>query len=152
MSKVWKSERRPMRSLDTALNEVLGPLAQSRRRHLERAQLAWAEVCGPTLARHTQPLEIRDRLLVVGAHGADWREALFTARKAIHRKLSGYLPSVRGIRVVSLPPHSEPPPPVPAPRAVSPHPDTADIADPGLRAAMDRLLHSWDERHGAGDP
>ena len=151
MSKVWKTKRRPMRSLDTALTEVLGPLAESRRRHLERARLAWAEVCGPTLARHTQPLEIRDRLLVVGAHGADWREALFTARKAIHQKLRGYLPNLRGIRVVSLPPHSEPPAPASPPRRVAPHPGTADIEHPGLRAAMDRLLDSWADRHGAGD-
>ncbi len=141
-----------MRSLDTALPEVLGPLAEGHQRQFDRARLAWTEVCGPTLARHTRPQEIRDRLLVVGACGPHWREALFTARKEIHKKLRRYLPSIRGIRVVSLPPLSEPPKPIAPNRAVAPREDTEGIEAPGLRAAMDKLLDSWERRQIGEEP
>ena len=151
MSKKWKSPRRSMRGLDTALPEILGPLAENHRRQFDRARLAWAKVCGPALARHTRPQEIRDRLLVVGACGPHWREALFSARKELHQKMRRYLPSLRGIRVVSLPPLSEPKASVPPPPVVAPRADTEDIESPGLRAAMDRLLDSWERRQREED-
>jgi len=62
-----------------------------------------------------------------------------------------YLPSLRGIRVVSLPPLSEPKASVPPPPVVAPRADTEDIESPGLRAAMDRLLDSWERRQREED-
>lgn len=141
-----------MRSLDTALPEILGPLAEANTRKFDRARLAWTEVCGPILARNTRPLEIKERLLVVGAFGPHWREALFSARKEIYAKLRRYVPSIRGIRIVSLPPISEPPRPAPIPRSVDPRPETADIEHTGLRSAMDRLLDSWEQRQAGEEP
>lgn len=125
--------------LAECLDAVTLPLAAGRQAPLERIRLAWAHILGPTLSRHAEPLGFEDGLLIIGARGDDWREALFVQRASIRRRLRRVLAGSRGFKLRTLPrarpaPRPAPPPPIPVDAR------TADIADDGLRDAMAALL------------
>ncbi|MCB9544778.1 MAG: DUF721 domain-containing protein [Myxococcales bacterium] len=134
----------PRRNLQsTRLEEALGivtlPVAERQRSPLVQLRLAWSTICGPTLARHCEPVALDGVRIVIGARGADWRDALFHQRHDLRARIRRVIPAVRELRLVTL---ERAAPALPAARPVVVRPDarTAAVADPELRAALDRLL------------
>ncbi len=127
------------------LASVLDPVAVNHRSAFRRLSLAWPTACGPTVARHAEPLGLRDALLVVGVRGRHWREAVFQDRMMLTDRLRRYWKPLRGIRLESLPLK----PPVESAAdtyLVVADPRTADIHDADLRAALDGLLSARSRR------
>ncbi len=126
--------------LDPLLAALLTDLAQQADDPLRRARLAWPAVCGAALARHTVVLGLTDEgMLRVGANGPHWREACFEHRGGLLSRVRRAAPTIRGLRLETLPeaPALPRPPPVAPP---PPHPATADIEHVALRGALDGLL------------
>ncbi|MGK0358335.1 MAG: hypothetical protein ACI9U2_000619 [Bradymonadia bacterium] len=133
--------------LAECLGTVLLPLAQTRRSPIERVRLAWTNILGATLARHAEPLGFTPHgYLIIGARGADWREALYAQRAPIRRRLRAVLETSRGfqLRTIERAPKAER---LPAPPPVPLDPRTADIDDSGLRQALSSLLAARDKEH-----
>lgn len=127
------------RELAAVLASVLDPVAVNHRSAFRRLSLAWPTACGPAVARHTEPLGLRDALLVVGVRGRHWREAVFQDRMMLTDRLRRYWKPLRGIRLDSLP-LRPPVEPTAEPHLVEADPRTAEIHDAELRAALDGLL------------
>lgn len=131
--------------LADCIGSVLLPLAETRRRPIERVRLAWTNILGATLARHAEPLGFTDQgYLIIGARGEDWREALYAQRAPIRRRLRAVLKTSRGFKLRTIPraPKAErplPPPPVPL------DPRTAGIEDDDLRQALSSLIAARDK-------
>ena len=107
----------------------------------------WPEVCGATLAQHTEPLRLVDGVLDVGVCGRDWLEAVRAERSILVRNARKHITKVRYLQLRLLPSR-----PVwtndgsPQPRAIPPDPRNADIDDPELREALDALCAAWKRR------
>jgi len=135
---------RTARHLSAALDDVVGPVASSRRSPLERLRLAWPAVCGPLVARHAEVVDLRNGLLHIEVRGRHWREAIYQERADLARRLRPYHRGLIRLHLVSAPVDSSPteaPSPRPPPAADLPDdPRTAEIRDPKMRRAIDRLL------------
>lgn len=131
--------------LAECLGSVLLPLAQTRRQPIERVRLAWTNILGATLARHAEPLGFSQGYLLIGARGADWREALYAQRAPIRRRLRAVLADSRGfkLRTIARAPTAERAPPA-APVPLNPL--TAGIDDAELRQALSALIAARDKR------
>ncbi len=133
------------RDLGEALAELLAAETLSRPMEiLDRARLVWPGACGAALARRTELRGVENGLLIVAAQGRHWREAAYRNRKGIRARLRASLPQLRGFRLIDAPEPARPRV-TSAPRP-GPDPRTADIEDPGLRAAIDGLLRATDAR------
>lgn len=127
------------RPLADALGPILAPIVRSREDPLQRVRLAWSEICGSVLSQHAAPLAIEDGLLVVGAHGDQWREAMFQQRLTLQARIRRCAPEVRGVRLRTLPVRAPTVAAAPEPAPPS-DPRTQEIAHGGLRSALDGLL------------
>ncbi len=125
--------------LADVLASVLDPVATGHRSAFRRLSLAWPSVCGAAVSRHTEPLALRDALLVIGVRGRHWREAVFHERRNLTNRLRRYWKPLRGIYLESLP-VAPPAPAAPDRGPTEPDPRTAEIHDPALREATDALL------------
>lgn len=142
-------QRTPIDRLTSCLDAILVPLARQRETPLERVRLAWTHILGAPLARHAEPLGFERGLLIIGARGPDWREALYVQRASIRRRLRGVLSDSRGFKLRTIaraPAARRVPPPPPRPQ----HPATLEIADAPLATALSDLLHARAARD-AGD-
>lgn len=128
------------RNLADVLAGVLDPVATAHHSAFRRLALAWPTVCGPAVAKHTEPLRLSGALLVVGVRGRHWRDAVFYERMMLTGRLRPYWPKLRGIRVESLALRPPSEAPAEAPLEVVADPRTAEIEDPELRTALDTLV------------
>jgi hypothetical protein len=74
--------------LGTVLERVLASLGAGRKLAECRAILAWPEVVGPLLARHTRPLRVANGRLEVAVPGAVWRTQLSFLQPELVKRLN----------------------------------------------------------------
>ncbi|MEZ4470262.1 MAG: DciA family protein [bacterium] len=125
--------------LEEVLDAVTLPVARRQQSPLVQLRLAWGTICGAMLARHCEPVALEGQRIIIGARGADWRDAVFHQRHALRARIRQVIPAVRELRLVTLD-RAAPASPPPRPVEIRPDERTAEVADPGLRAALDRLL------------
>lgn len=119
--------------------EALAALVETMPGHggvLDTLRLKWVALCGPTLARFTDPVSIDGQALIVMAYGPYWYNALEEQRQQVAARVRRVAPEIRWIRVRQGNPRVvrvTPPP------TVEPDPRNADIEDDGLRGALDAL-------------
>jgi len=98
MSDSYQVKRRQARaSLSDALDDLLVPIASSRKRPLERLMLAWPAICGHELAQCTQPIELNGNSLTVQTHDEHWGGVTRSLRKRLLEKVRQIVPAVTRI-------------------------------------------------------
>lgn len=117
---------------------------------LRRVAAAWPDAVGEQLARVARPARLtRDGALVVHAADASWMHAIALEERRILRRLAealgGDAPTALKVEVGDVAPPPEAtataPPEPPGEEAVRRAGElTAEVADPRLRAALERLI------------
>ena len=134
--------RRKSVAVSDALAQALLPIARAHRRSAERVALAWPSVVGPLLAAHSRPDGFDGPLLRVQVRGRDWREILFQQRHELTSRIRALGVRLSGVRLETVPGLPEIEAEVVRIEPIPSDPRTKEITDPGLREAMDALLHA----------
>jgi hypothetical protein len=113
---------------------------------------AWERVAGEIIARRARPVclepdrEGAGQVLVVAVDAAAWRQELVLAGPQLAAGLAAEGFAVAAVRPVAASRPPAPPPPPPPPRQLTAGErewvasQAAAVADPGLRAAVERAL------------
>lgn len=131
-----RSKQRPQVK---SVTEALAALVDELPGHggtLDTLKLKWSALCGPALARFTEPKSLLKGRLDVMAYGPHWRDALEVQRQQILARVRRIAPEVTWIWIRTGPPkiiRVTPTPPV------EPDPRNADVEDEALRGALDAL-------------
>lgn len=76
--------RRPRYALPERIGSEIGAAAPPRIDRLRRIAEAWADVVGPTLARHAEPARLTDEgVLVIHTADASWAQAIELERRRL---------------------------------------------------------------------
>ena len=146
--------KRPANKQATGINslveQILASKGYDKKLQQYRAWAIWDEVVGPQIARHAQPLRIRESILEVRVENPTWMQQLQLLKPKILKELNGRLGETtlsdiywkRGkIEKEEIPKTTEPAlPPLSAEHAADIEKLAGEIADPELRRHLRQLL------------
>lgn len=138
--------REVQRTIGEAIRAQLATLDPSG--HLEDYALweRWEEIVGPTLARQTRPLRLRNHLLLVGVTSSTWMQELQFLKGRLRCQINDALGRsvVRETRFVLAPPLEPPQPRRYRRRPPGPPPRLGALpTDSRVATALQDLWHAW---------
>lgn len=147
-----ESRRRAFLPFQAAVKAVAEPAVEESKRPLARLRLSWPELCGTTLAKHSEPRAIEGGVLIIGVHSRDWAQGVEEVQNTLLSAIRSRFPFILELSILVRAPEDTSRRPALPSVPNKHHSENASIRHSGLRDACDVLatLRDSDQKDSTG--